>query len=114
MGLGTIAIDKWARLFQEKCPDSSFTLEIITGAPAKVLNYFEPGFWAAYSDARASEFAQFVKLVEQGQSPLQPMLTASWDTDVPEYKAALTVQQRLDLEQSVRYCREVLGVGTSL
>jgi hypothetical protein len=25
--------------------------------------------------------------------------------------AALTMQQRLDLKQSVRYCQEVLGLG---
>jgi len=113
MGQGCIDIDEWARLFQEKCPDSSFTLEIITGGAAKVLNYFEPAFWAAYPSARASEFAQFVKLVERGQPPLAPMLTASWSTDIPEYKAALTVQQRLDLERSVRYCRQTLGIGSA-
>jgi hypothetical protein len=30
---------------------------------------------------------------------------------LPEYVEALRLQQRLDLEQSVRYCQEVLGLG---
>jgi len=39
------------------------------------------------------------------------MLTASRDEMPAEYRQALTVQQRLDLERGVRYCREELGIG---
>jgi len=42
------------------------------------------------------------------------MLTARFGPDLPdEYRAALVVQQRVDLERSVRYCKEVLGLGES-
>ena len=38
-------------------------------------------------------------------------LKIGWEGDVPpEYQTALAVQQRLDLERSVHYCREVLGI----
>ncbi|MBN1933631.1 MAG: sugar phosphate isomerase/epimerase [Anaerolineae bacterium] len=111
MGDGTVGIEAWSRQFVAQCPQSSFTLEIITGGPARVLDYFEPSFWAAYSNARAGEFARFVKLVQEGHAPLVPQLVVPWSVDIPEYKAALVVQQRFDLERSVKYCRNVLGVG---
>ena len=114
MGDGTIGIDEWARLFQEKCPDSSFTLEIITGSPPRVLNYLEPAFWEAYPDTPAAEFARFLELVRKGQPFMGPMLTVDRRGDLPpEYQAALAAHQRLDLERSVRYCRDVLDIGGS-
>ena len=111
MGDGTIGIKEWARLFQEKCKDAPFTLEIITGSPPRVLNYLEPEFWEVYPDTAVAEFARFVKLVKEGQPFIGPMLTVAWGEIPPEYQAALAVQQRLDLERSVRYCQEVLGIG---
>jgi len=112
MGDGTIGIDEWARQFQEKCKDASFTLEIITGGPPSVVSYLEPEFWEAYPDTPASEFARFVKLAKKGQPFMGPGLTTEGGQDIPpEYQAALRVQQRLDLERSVRYCQEVLSIG---
>ena len=114
MGDGTIGIKEWARQFQEQCQDASFTLEIITGAPPRVLNYLEPEFWEAYPDTLAAEFTRFVKLVKEGHPFMGPMLTVKWGDIPPEYQTALAVQQRLDLERSVRYCQEVLRIGESL
>lgn len=111
MGDGNTNIQEWARLLQQKCADASFALEIITGMPPRVLNYLEPEFWEAYPDTPASEFARFVKLVREGLPFMGPMLTAPWGDIPSEYQAALTLQQRLDLERSVRYCQEVLGIG---
>jgi sugar phosphate isomerase/epimerase len=111
MGDGTIGIKEWARQFQEKCPESSFTLEIINYRAPRVLNYLEAEFWDAYSDMPAAEFAQFLKLVKAGQPFMGPVLTAARGQIPTEYEAALAVQQRLDLERSVRYCQEVLGIG---
>jgi sugar phosphate isomerase/epimerase len=113
MGQGTIGIKEWAQQFQEKCPGAPFSLEIITGAPPRVLNYLEPDYWEAYPDLPAVEFVEFLKLDQGGQPYLGPMLTAPWSGNPPEYQAALILQQRLDFEQSVRYCREVLGMGES-
>jgi sugar phosphate isomerase/epimerase len=111
MGEGTIGIQEWARQFVEQCPRSSFTLEIITEGPPRVINYLEPEFWDAYPDMPAAELAEFLKLVRGGRPYLGPALTVGWGPDMPaEYRAALAVQQRLALERSVRYCRDVLGV----
>jgi sugar phosphate isomerase/epimerase len=111
MGDGTIGIREWARQFQEQCPDVPFSLEIITGAPPRVINYLEPEYWTAYPDLPAAEFVEFLKLVDSGQPYLGPMLTAPWSDNPPVYQAALTLQQRLDFERSVRYCHTVLDIG---
>jgi len=112
LGDGNIGIQNWADQFRARCPDIPFTLEIITGGPPRVLNYLEEAYWAAFPEARAAEFARFERLVRRGVPFTGPMLTVGWgETPPPEYQAALRVQQRLDLERSVKYCREVLGVG---
>jgi len=111
MGDGSVGIEEWDRQFQEQCGDSCFTLEIITGGPPRVLNYLEPEFWEAYPHTPASEFAQFLKLVREGQPFVGPMLTTGPGEVPTEYQAALAVQQRLDLERSVKYCQEVLETG---
>jgi sugar phosphate isomerase/epimerase len=110
LGDGTIGLEAWTQLYRERCPNVPFTLEIITGMPPRVLNYLQPEFWEIYPDTPAREFAQFLKLVKNGASYLGPMLTAPWAGNPPEYEAALAVQQRLHLERSVRYCREVLQI----
>lgn len=112
MGDGTVGIDKWAKMYQELCPDKPFTMEIITGGTPRVLNYMEPEYWEVYPDTPAAEFARFEKHVREGQPFMGPMVTVNMGGDVPdEYRAALVVQQRIDLERSVAYCREKLGIG---
>ena len=111
MGDGTTEMSRWAQLYQTQCPNTNFTLEIITSLPPKVLNYLEPDYWHAYPDLPAAEFAQFLQLVHNGKPYTQPLLTASWANLSPTYKAAIAEEQCAQLEKSVRYCREVLGIG---
>jgi sugar phosphate isomerase/epimerase len=111
MGDGSIGIETWGRLFIEKCPHVHFTLEIISSIPPKVLDYLEEDFWTVYPETPAAEFARFLHLVNHGRPYTAPLLTADWNEPAPEYRAALIVQQRRQLEKSVRWCREVLGVG---
>jgi sugar phosphate isomerase/epimerase len=111
MGDGCIGIEAWARLFMEKCPGVHFTLEIISSIPPRVLNYLEADFWSVYPQTPAAEFARFLQLVNQGRPYTAPLLTADWNETSPEYRAALIVQQRRQLEKSTKWCREVLGVG---
>jgi len=111
LGDGTVGIEDWTAQFRACCPHVPYSLEIITGAPPRVLNYLEPHYWDAYPDLPAAEFVEFLKLVHAGQAPTASMLTARWEGNPPEYQAALRLQQRIDLERSIRYCREVLGIG---
>ena len=106
MGDGNVGIEAWLRRYRQDCPNSYLTLEIITGGPPRVLNYLEPVYWEAFPEARASELARFEALVRAGQPYMGPMLTTARGEQPPEYQAALALQQRLDLERSVAYCKE--------
>jgi sugar phosphate isomerase/epimerase len=65
MGDGNVGIDAWVARYQALCPRAPLSLEIITGGPPKILNYLEDEYWAAYPQARASEFARFERLVRR-------------------------------------------------
>lgn len=111
MGDGGTDIAHWSQRYQEQCPNTNFTLEIIASLPPKVLNYLEPAYWEAYQAMPAAEFAQFLQLVRNGTPYTLPQLTASWADLTPESKAAIAKEQCVQLEKSVRYCREVLEIG---
>lgn len=111
MGDGTIDIARWSTLYQEQCPNTNFTLEIISTLAPKVLNYLEPAYWEIYPDLPAAEFAQFVQLAQNGRPYTQPVLTSSWANLSPTVKAALALEQQQQLEKSVTYCRKVLRIG---
>jgi sugar phosphate isomerase/epimerase len=111
MGEGTVHIDRWAQQYIAQCPNTNFTLEIIATLAPRVLNYLEDDYWAVYPATLAHEFARFLQHVAEGQAYTQPILTADWGNLTPEIRTALGVEQRRQLERSVRYCREVLKVG---
>lgn len=118
MGDGNVGIETWTEEFKRLCPNVPFTLEIITGRPPRVLNYMEDAYWTAFPDAKASEFARFERLVRQGTPFTSHMVMVDGLKDMPgqpplppEYEAALVAQQRFDLERSVKYCQEILGIG---
>jgi sugar phosphate isomerase/epimerase len=110
-GDGTVGLAEWARAFQARCPAAAFNLEIITGRPPQVLPYLEADFWADYGAMPAWELARFERLVRAGQPFCGAMVVAAGGDLPPEYAAALVAQQRVDVERSVRYCREQLGLG---
>ena len=112
MGDGNVGIAAWVERYRELCPGAPLSLEIITGGLPRVLKTLEDEYWDAYPNARASEFARFERLVRRGQPYLGTTVTVARGAEVPaEYRAAQAAQQRYDLERSVRYCREVLGIG---
>lgn len=111
MGEGNVKMAAWAQRFQQECPAVNFTLEIITSLPPKVLNVLDPGFWAAYPETPAGEFAQFLALATAGEPYAKPILTASWGEMSDTVRAAVAEQERAHVEQSVRYCRDELGIG---
>ena len=110
MGDGTVDITAWSKRYQELCPNTNFTLEIITTLPPKVLNYLDPDYWSVYSDTPAHEFVRFLAHVHAGRPYTEPALTANWGELTTEVRAALAIEQQRQLEKSVRYCREVLGI----
>ena len=112
LGDGNVGIEALAERFKTECPGASFTLEILTGSPPKVLHYLEDSYWEAFPEARASEFARFERLVRRGLPYVGTMVTFDRGASVPaDYLAALKAQQLYDVERSVAYARDVLGLG---
>ena len=101
MGKGLTDWPAYVQRFQELCPTDAFVLEIISYKWGGQMPYLDPAFWDRFPRARASEFARFVALAKRGS---QYQLPAGRPTG-PE-----SAQQKFDLEQSLRYCREVLGI----
>src|SRR6266545_297615 len=71
-----------------------------------LIPYLRDDFWDAYPKARIRELMRFVSFAKRG-SPQTPFT-------VPTGSAARRAEQefqRVELERSVRYCKEVLGLG---
>ena len=66
------------------------------------LPYLKKEFWNAWPKARAKDFAKFVALAKQGKA-------------VPPHRSpdaqAEQDYQKGEIERSLKYCRETLGLG---
>jgi 3-oxoisoapionate decarboxylase len=101
MGRGQTDWQAYVKRFRELCPTDVFVMEIISYKWGHEMNYLEPAFWKQFPRARASEFARFVALAKRGaEVQLPPGRPAG-----PE-----EAQQKFDLEESLRYCRQELGL----
>ncbi len=107
MGDGVTDWEAYMKRFEELCAGVPFILEIITGVYPRPLNYYENSFWEAFPRAKAHEFVQFIKLARDGE-PFEPSPDRPSGEDSRELTQA---QQKYDLETSLRYCREELGLG---
>lgn len=105
MGRGTVDWKRYFRRYAELCPETPVQLEIISGRPIP-LPFLTGKFWEAYPAVRASEFSSFLKLVRMGR-PLAPFRPGKGRAG----RAAEQRRQKADLERSIHYCREVLGLG---
>lgn len=100
MGEGNIGIERYTRRFQELLPGRPFSLEIIVTGP-RYFAVFDPKFWDGYRNVRAAEFLRFLALAEQGKPNPGPP---------PGPKEQAAQRELDDLEASIRYTHEVLGV----
>jgi 3-oxoisoapionate decarboxylase len=113
LGDGSVNFKKVVKRYEEICPQASFQLEIITGRPPETLPYLEAAFWKTYQGMPARDFAAFVALAKSGQPFSGRMVIEDVEGKAPSgpFKPALEYQQRYDLERSLQYAKEVLGVG---
>ena len=112
LGDGTIDFKAFVARFHELCPRSTMQLEVITGRPPRVLPFLETDVWKVFPKANAGEFARFVALARHGH-PFSGFMVIEDGAEHPpqEFKAALREQQRVDLERSLNYAKQSLGVG---
>lgn len=101
MGEGCLDLKAYFKRFAELCPGVPVHIETISGFAVE-FPYLKPDFWKVWPKARAKDFAKFVALAKRGK-PL-PAFRA------PDKKASQEYQ-RSELERSLKYCKEVLGLG---
>ena len=106
MGDGDIDWEAYVALYRKLCPQTPFILEIISGLPRE-FPYLKPEFWENFPKARAHEFARFLAMAKKGNPFQHPPDRPSGDRS----RELSQRQQKFDLERSLGYCREVLGLG---
>lgn len=105
VGEGMVDFKTYFTQFARLCPQVPVILETISGRPIP-MPLRTPVFWDAYPGDNAREFADFAAWIKRGQPrpPFVPPAGAAGALAEQEF-------QRAELERSVRYCREVLGLG---
>lgn len=112
LGEGIVDWTAFFTLYQKVCPHALLQLEIITGRPPQILPYYERAWWKWFPRMPASEFARFVELAKKGHPYMGTMVIADAPGSKPaEYTEALKAQQRVDLERSIGFARNSLGLG---
>lgn len=107
MGQGAVDWAAYVKRFRELCPQAPFVLEIISYKWSAEMPYLKPEFWSKFPKARAHEFARFVAMAKRGRKYQIP----SGRPTGPQSKELEQAQQEFDLEESLKYCREELGLG---
>ena len=72
----------------------------------KAFPYQQKEFWQYYRDIRAQEFLGFTTMAKRGKAR-----DAYKTPEGKDKKLAEQEYQRMELERSIRYCRETLGLG---
>lgn len=96
-GEGLVDQKAYFKRFAEVCPGVPANLEIISGF-AKDIPYLEREFWKQYPKARAKDFVKFLEMAKRGKA------IGSGPSNDKEY-------QKSELERSLKYCKEVIGLG---
>jgi sugar phosphate isomerase/epimerase len=105
MGEGCVDLASYMDRFEKLCPGVPVQLEIISGF-ARPFPYLKRDFWGPYRKARAEDFAGFLALARRGK-PLAPFTPPAG----ADRKEASRSYQREELERSIRYSKEILGLG---
>ena len=105
MGEGNLDLKTYFVRFAELCPNVPVHIETISGFNREIT-FLKPDFWKVWPKARASEFAKFLALAKKGK-PRDP-----WKApEGKDRKLAEQEYQKGEIERSIRYCREVIGLG---
>jgi len=105
MGEGVVDFKAYFKRFAELCPGVPVHIETISGFPHDVP-YLKPDFWKLWPKARASDLAKFMRLAKKGK-PISPFQSPPGK----DRKEAEKDYQKDQIEKSIRYCKETLGLG---
>lgn len=105
MGEGCTDLAAFFDRFATSCPGVAVHIETISGFPREFA-LFEQDFWRSFPQVRAAEVAPFLAVARRGR-PIE-RFTPPEGADRREAERQF---QLADLEKSIRYCRERLGLG---
>ena len=116
MGQGNVDMRRIVDLLTEHSPAMSFNLEILTASPPRHLRFADPDseFWRLCPDMLARDLMRYVALARTGKPEPFEQIMLPPGQRVPgadDLGDRLREQQRRHIEESVRYCRESLGLG---
>ena len=97
MGEGQVDWKKYFERYTQICPNTPVQLEIISGFN-RPYEWQNRDFWKHYEDTRSASFAAWLAMSKHGKA-------------IPGGNAGDAEYQRNELERSLRYCREVIGLG---
>jgi sugar phosphate isomerase/epimerase len=100
MGEGNVDLTTFFKRFAELCPGVPVHIETISGFAVE-FPYFKKEFWDVWPKARGRDFARFVALAKRGK-PIEARRPAGQTEQ--DY-------QKGELERSIKYCTETLGLG---
>jgi sugar phosphate isomerase/epimerase len=119
VGQGCVDLGRIVQVLAERAPHAPINLEIITGSASgsRHIPYLDPesDYWKLYPNMLARDFARFIALAQSGSpEPLNQVTPPRGTRGLPqgELGEQLKAQQLRHFEESVTYCREVLGFST--
>lgn len=105
IGEGGVDFPTYFDRFEQLCPGVPAQLEIISGFQ-RAYNFLSEDFWIGYEEIPASTFARFVRLARKGRA-IEPKTFPSGESR----QKVEADYQLSELEKSIRYCKETLGLG---
>ena len=105
MGEGCVDLKTIFAEWAQRCPDVPVQIETISGF-SKEFPYLQSTFWPPYSTIRADDFSRFLALAKKGKE----LKSFSAPPGVDRKKAQQDYQLA-ELERSLKFCREELGLG---
>jgi len=98
MGEGTIDLKTYFKRFAELCPNVPVHIETISGFNREIA-FLKQDFWKVWPKFSDENLAAFIALAKKGTAR-----EAKKGTNTPEY-------QKGEIERSIKYCKETLGLG---
>jgi sugar phosphate isomerase/epimerase len=105
MGDGCTDLNAFFDIFEKRCPGVAVNIETISGA-VREFPIWKEDFWKTFPKGRAADLARFLALAKKGRAVEAPKPPASAGRDEGQQ-----IVQREQVERSLRYCRESLGLG---
>ena len=84
--------------YAQLCPGVPVNVETIGGFVVE-FPYLDPSFWGAFPKKSGAEFAKFLSVAKRGKA-------------IAQYDGGSKERQKQELEKSIRFLREEIGLGT--